>query len=499
MVEPGPTLALTIGTLALFAGLGVWYARGRIASVEDLITARHSMGEGLTAASIIATGMGAWMLFTPAEAGASFGGIAALIGYTVGTVLASLVYIPLGGRIRRTIPEGHSLTEFVYVRFGPGMYAYVLAITFGYLFLVLSSGMTGITSVLAIVGGVPEWQTAVLIGGFVLVYTAYGGLVASIFTDAVQTLVMLPLLAASFLGAVVVLGGTGEVYGLVAAADPRLLDPLYMPGLEFGLYSSVGIIAVSIFHQGYWQRVYAATDNAVVRRSFGLAAIGSVPMVLLPGFFGLAAVGLDLVDGPSDASIALFLVLESALPEWITLAVVVLAVLLVMTTADTLFNAIASIAVADLPMLLGDLPERRLRTVGRATTVLAGIGAVIVGIQGYSVLSLLLLANLLATATVLPFLAGLYSPRLTGRDALVASGTGLVAGLCLFPITNDLVDGVFGGVVALPAPSFLAAYTAAAMLSGGFAAGLSVLAPGEFERERLREEIRSFEGQEGDP
>ncbi len=493
MVGADVTLGLTIATLAGFTILGVWYAHGRIETVEDLITARNTTGEGLTAATIIATGMGAWMLFTPAEAGATFGGIAALFGYTVGAVLGSIVYIPIAARIRRAIPAGHTLTEFVYVRFGAAMYVYVLAITFGYLFLVLSSGMTGITAVLSIVGGVPEWQTALLIGTFVLAYTAYGGLVASIFTDAIQTLLILPLLAVSFVTTMVALGGAGEVYGQVAAVQPQLLDPFFLPGLEFGLYSSMGIVAVTIFHQGYWQRVYAAADERVVKRSFGLAAIASVPMVVLPGVFGLAAVGLGLVETSADGSVALFLVLEAALPDWVTLGVILLAVLLIMSTADTLFNAIASIVVADLPLLLDGLGEEHLTALGRTVTVLAGLGAIVVGLQGYSVLELLLLANLLATATVLPFLAGLYSGRTTGRHALAASLVGLIGGILLFPITNEILLERLGDIAVLPETSFLFAYLTAAVLSGGCTLAMGLLAPGAFDLNRLKTEIRTLD------
>jgi len=41
----------------------------------------------------------------PAEAGAAFGGIAAVAGYAVGESLPMLVYMKLGPRIRALIPE----------------------------------------------------------------------------------------------------------------------------------------------------------------------------------------------------------------------------------------------------------------------------------------------------------------------------------------------------------------------------------------------------------
>lgn len=493
MVTPASAFGVTALTLAAMTALGLWYSRGRIGSVEDLITARNSAGTGFTAATIIATSTGAWVLFTPSEAAAVFGGLSAILGYAVGSVVASLVYIPVGSRIRTLIPRGHSLTEYVYVRFGRAMYVYVLAVTIAYLFLVLASGMTGITSALSIIGGVPAWATAVLVGTFVLVYTAYGGLIASIFTDAVQTLLIFPLLVASVVAAVIGLGGVGEIHATVAAADPQLLDPFYAPGLEFGLYASIGIIAVSLFHQGYWQRVFAAREDRVVRRSFGVAALASIPVIVLPGVLGLAAVGLGLVEGPTDGSIGMFLVIQETLPEWVALAVVVLAVLLVMSTADTLFNAIASIVTADLQLVVGDVDDGTLKLVARSLTVAVGVGAIVVGIQGYSVLQLLLLANLLATATVLPFVAGLYSRRITQVDAILASVVALVAGVALFPLTNPILASILDGIGTLPEPSYLAAYSAAALLSGGLTVVLTLATPGNFELGALGSEIRSLD------
>lgn len=493
MIDANATLFVVIVVLATFTAIGLYHARGRIDSVEDYITARNSAGDGTAAATLLATGLGAWVLFTPAEAAATFGGLSALLGYAIGSALGSAIYVPLGIRIRELIPEGHSLTEYVYVRYGPAMYLYVLFVTVAYMFLFLSAEMTGITEALALIADIPEWLTAITVGGFVLVYTTYGGLVASIFTDTVQTLVILPLLIVCFVGALISLGGAGEIHASVATVDPQLLDLTFLPGLEFGAYVTIGLVAVSVFNQGNWQRVFAARDDRTVRRSFSLAAVGSVPIILLPGLFGLAAVGLGLIGGPADGSVALFLVLAETFPAWIVLAIVVLAVLFVMSTADTMFNAIASIATADLPLLVEHPDDRTFTIAGRALTLVVGIGAIVVGSRGYSVLELLLLANLLATATVIPFVYGLYSPLPGEHDALAASVAGLVVGLALFPVSYEVVAEIPGIGAALPDPSFLAAYTAAATVSGVLSISSARLTDERFDLDRLTREIRSLD------
>jgi len=491
MVSSTVALGVTAIVLAVFAGLGTWYSRGRVGSVEDFISARDTAGPGVLTATLVASSMGAWILFSPAEAAAAFGGITALVGYGVGSAVPLVIYARLGPRIREYVPAGHSLTEYAYARYGPAMYAYVLLVSVAYMFVFLAAEMTGITGALALVAGVPLWQTAALIGGFVLAYTVYGGLQASIFTDTLQTLLLLPLLAVGFAAALLSLGGAGEVHDTVVAANPELLDPGFVPGLKFGTYVVVAVLGAEMLNQAWWQRIYAGRDAATVRKSFLVAAVAVVPMVVTAGLFGLAATGLDsLVTAGAgyNADVAFFLVVQESFSEPVTLAVVVVAVLLVMSTADTLFNAIASVVTADLPRLVEDPSDDALTLAGRALTVVVALAATIVGAQGYSVLQIFFTADLLATATFVPLLYGLYSGRPSGPDVLAASLAGLLVGVALFPPAADIVAGLPGSG-ALPAPSFFRSFLSAAAVSTVFAVIFARLSPGEFDLADLRTEV----------
>ena len=492
MVSTTLGLALTVATLAIFTVAGLLYSRGRVGSVEDLLTARNSSGVGMTTASIIASTMGAWILFSPAEAGAAFGGITAVMGYAIGSAIPLLLFIPVGKRIRELMPAGHSLTEFVLVRFGPAMYGLVLVVSVFYMFIFLAAEMTAITGGLELIAGIPPWQTATVIGGFVLLYTAYGGLVASIFTDTIQTLVILPLLAVGFAAAVVSLGGTSELYTTAVTADPSLLDPGYRPGLEFGLYVVFAILGANMLNQGIWQRVYAADGESTLGRSFGIAGLTVVPMVLLSGLFGVAAAGLGLSTS-ENAGISFFLVVTEALPDTIAFAVVLLAVLLVMSSADTMLNAISSLVTVDVSRLVDVTDDRSLRLTGRALTAAVAVGAVFIGAQGYSVLSLFLTADLLAAAVFVPLIWGLYSRSLTQGGALAASIAGLVVGIAYFPMLRGLVAQVPGVAGVLPTPAFLPAFLGATAVSAAVTALGSAVGSDEFAFDSLATQIRSFE------
>ncbi|MDX1610769.1 MAG: sodium:proline symporter [Candidatus Thermoplasmatota archaeon] len=476
MVSQGLALGITVATLALFTWLGIRYARGRITSTDEYLTARNSTKAGMTTATLIASSMGAWILFSPAETAAAFGGLAALLGYAFGSALPLIVFAWMGPRVRELMPKGRSLTEFAQARFGAAMHGYVLLVSLSYMFIFLAAEMTGISGALELVAGIPAWQTAALVGLFVVTYTAYGGLHASIFTDAVQTLIILPLILIAALVALVSIGGFGEMTASIQAADATLLDPGFVPGLQTGLMLTVAILGAEMLNQAWWQRIYAAQDAGTLRRSFIWAAMAILPIILIVGFFGLAAQGLGLVQAPGDASISFFLVTDATFPAWLSLGVVLLAVLLVMSTADTLLNAISSLATGDLPHLV-DVPTDKLTTWARVLTVVVAIGATFIGAQGYSVLTLFLFADLFAAATFIPLLAGLFSRRLGGGAALTSSVVGLLAGLVLFPYSNAWFAGLPGVGGLLPAPSMLYAFLAAAGLSGLLTWALSRMQP----------------------
>ena len=492
MASSAVVLGLTAATVLVFTGIGLFAARGRIDSVETYISARDSAGSGTLAATVIASMMGVWILLSPAEAGAAFGGLPAVLGYAIGSAIPLLLFIPVGARIREVMPAGHSLTEFAYARFGSGMYLLVLLVSVFYMFIFLAAEMTGIAGALALVADVPLWQTSLLIGGFVLVYTTYGGLLASIVTDTVQTLVILPLLAVGFGGALLSLGGTGEFHATVVSADPTLLDPGFGPGLEFGLYVAFALLGANMLNQGVWQRVYAADGDGALRRGMGIAAVVVVPMLLLSGLFGIAAAGLGLTESGS-ASIAFFLVVAEAFPTWVTLAIVVLAVLLVMSSADTMFNAIASVVTADLARLLDDPDQRTLWLGGRGLTVAVALAAMFIGAQGYSVLQLFLTADLLAAGVFVPFLAGLYTERLTGPGAVVSGIAGLLVGFAYFPSLRGLVAAVPGVGSLLPTPSFLLAFAGATLVSAALTVAATVLGGADADLDSLGREVRALD------
>ena len=498
MVTSTTALGLTLVTLAIFSGLGIWFSRGRINSVEDLITARDSVGEGRMTATLIASVMGVWILLSAPEAGALYG-IAAVVGYGIGEAVPMLAYRKLGPRIREVIPEGHSLTEYAYARYGGTMYAFVIVVSVLYMFVFLAAELTGITQAFHHVAEVPRWQTAVLVGGFVLLYTTYGGLQASIFTDTIQTLLLLPLLVVSVAAIVFTLGGADAVHQGIVERNSALLDPGYIPGIRFGIALVFAVLGAELVNQTWWQRIYAATDSETVERGFRTATIANGLIMLAATLLGTIAVGhAAVVTSGQDynAGVAFFVLLEGTFAEWIVIVVLLLAVVLVMSTTDTLFNALSSLVTTDLSRLLSDPNDRTLRLGARGLTVVVAVAAILVSLRARSVLQLFFLSDLLGAAVGFPLVYGLFSGRLSGPGALVSSLIGLAVGSAFFPFPfgiHSTLNSMLGGFLPAPDPTYLLPFGGAFLTSTVVTVVVSRSTSTSFDLDRLSQKVQRFD------
>jgi len=412
-----------------FAAAGMLYVRRAQVTLEDYIVARNTQGSVATLLTLLASSLGAWILFSPPQA-AAWGGLAAVIGYALGSMAPLIAMMFLGKRMRELMPRGHSLTEFLIARYGRSMYALALLVMLFYMFISMTAEITAMAKLVMLLAPVPLWLTAVIVMGFTLLYAAYGGLKASIFTDKIQVILIVPLLVALVVIGWRASGGVANVTQALQISAPQLLDLTDPAGIKAGATFFVAILLTGIFHQGNWQRIYAARDARTMRNGFLLGGVLVVPCILMMGLFGLAFVALT---PQGDSSVALFHVVLPQIPLWLAIALIPLGLALVMSSADTTINAVSSIVAVDVGRLLPHVGTATLMRLSRWLILLLAIPVMIVAAQGYSVLYLFLLADLLCAAAAFPVFYGLFSPRHTGFDATAGTLGGLAAGLFLFP------------------------------------------------------------------
>ena len=417
-------VVITIVTAGIFLALGVWYVGRQRITVEDYIVSRNTAGTGLATATLVAGALGAWILFSPAETG-TWAGITGLIGYGIGSALPLAAFVLLGARMRRLMPHGHSITEYAWHRFGPVMYYFTLAVVVFYMLVFLTAELTGIAQAVNLIGGTPLVVTALIVGVLTVAYTAYGGMRASLFTDRIQFYVIIPLLVVVILAGI--FGFGGGTLGETLESSPELLSLTHMPGIEFGVVLIIAIFAAEMFNQGSWQRIYTVRDIPTLRRGYLIAGIVVLPVIFLTGLFGIMAVSKGLAEDPS---VAMFSFIVSVMPMWAIVAVLVLAMVLVMSSMDTLLNGIASAITTEISRYG---KRSSLLTHSRIVTAALIVIPIIIASQGFSVLYLFLIADLVCAAVVFPVLVRAIRAQLQRYGCVCERHYRACSGHALFP------------------------------------------------------------------
>jgi len=213
-------LALTV---IGFTVIGVLYSKGKIETMDDFLTARGSTGSTILSATFLASFLGVFILFTPPEAG-SIGGITTIIGYGVGVASLYFAFLVISPKIKAYLPEGSTLNDYALKRYGSKMHILTVLLSIFYMFVHLVAELTAIGLVAYELAEVPLLYTALFIGIGTLIYTAYGGLRASMFTDMIQMVLVVVLLITVTIGIIYYGGGIGEIVGTASKNAPHLFD-----------------------------------------------------------------------------------------------------------------------------------------------------------------------------------------------------------------------------------------------------------------------------------
>ena len=429
------TIGVMVATLAVIIAFGFAYGKMKLEGVEGFLSGRETMGVSLGLGTFIAYAAGSGLLFSPPESGARLG-LPAVIGYGFAIAAPFFVYFTVGPKIRERMPKGHTIPEYAKIRFGRPMYALTMVVTLFYMFILMTANLTGVALALKQIAGVPTFLTLVLVMGAVMIYTIQGGLLSAIFTDLIQAVVIIPVLVISILLAVIKLGGPIDMFTQMQSTAPAFVDITNPAGVRFAVYIVIALIGAEMLNQSLWQRAHAAKDSRTLRVSFIGAAVAVVPMWILAGLYGVIASGLAM-DFVSPSA-ALPTVIEATLGTGAQIAFIVMILLVITSTLDNALSAIVSILAVDVVPLVNDVEGDRLLRISRILTFAMAIVGMGIAALEPSVLFLLLRADLLAAATVVPILTGLFTKRLGGTTAFLAALIAILSGIPWFLAQNYL-------------------------------------------------------------
>ena len=439
-LDQSTSLILIIAISLLFAFLGINHTK-KFKGLNNYLTANRNIGVFSLTTSLTASALGAWILFGPASA-ATWGGIGAVIGYSLGTAFPLFFLIYLGKKIRNEFPKGASLIEFMKRKFGKSLFKLILLMTIFYMFIFLCAEVTAISVLINYISGTEFWITALVVLSSTLVYTLYGGLKASIFTDNIQMIVIGVLLIISFIY-ITSFTGSKFSFDFVIKKNPQLLSSHYIPNYTAGLTFFIAVAATNLFHQGNWQRVYAAKNYQTLKKSLIISFLIIIPIVFFMGFSGMVAFSIDPSTRPDLGFFSLLLKEQTI---FLSLFIIILGMALTISTVDTLINAISSLVILDGKAVFNLSKKINYLNFSKYIILFLSFISFIIASKGFDILYLFLLADLFCCAFVLTVFLSFYDKSINENLAYISILIGLIGGFLLFPspdFSKSLLVGIF--------------------------------------------------------
>ncbi len=448
ILNQSSAILLTLFLSIVFAILGIFYSK-KYQGLNNYLVANRSIGTFSLTTSLISSALGAWILFGPASA-ATWGGIGAVIGYALGTAFPLFILIYLGQKFRKLYPKAKTLIEVIRLRFGKKLFKLILFLSIFYMSIFLIAEVAAVSILINYISGVDLWITALIVIVSSLIYTLYGGLRASIFTDNIQFIVFGLLLLFGF-KYLISFNFNEFNFAFINTNKPNLLSVNYLPNFTAGLTFFIAVAATNLFHQGNWQRIYAAKNNKVLKKSLVISFIVIVPIVFMMGFTGLIAVSQN---SNVTSDLAFFSLLFKEQSNILSIIIIALTIALTVSSIDTLINAISSLIIVDANRIIkfkGDYLK-----LSKFIIILLGIITLFVASKGLSILYLFLLADLLCCAAVLTVFYSFYEKSLNEKNAYISIGIGLFAGLLFFPSPDFSKSILIGAIFSIDTfPVFL--------------------------------------------
>ena len=440
------SIILTMVICLLFVAIGILYSK-KFKGMGNYLVANRSIGTFSLTTSLVASALGAWILFGPSSA-ATWGGVGAIIGYALGTAFPLFALIYLGKKIRTLFPNAKSLIEVIRLRFGNKLFKLILILSIFYMTIFLIAEVTAVSILLNYISGTDLWITSLIVIISSLLYTLYGGLRASIFTDNIQFVIfgLLLLIAYSYL----TLFNTDIFsFEFIKSNKPELLSSNYLPNFTAGLTFFIAVAATNLFHQGNWQRVYAAKNFYVLKKSLIISFIIIIPVVFMMGFTGLVAVSQNSNVIPD---LAFFNLLLRDQRELLSVTIIFLAISLTVSSIDTIVNAISSLIIVDGNKIIK--LKGNYQKISNKIILFISLIAFLVASKGLSILYLFLLADLFCCAAVLSIFFGFYSKSFNEKKAYTSIIVGLIGGILLFPVpdfSKSILVGILFPIDIFPA------------------------------------------------
>ena len=347
--------------------------------------------------SFYASGMGLWILTSPAEV-AWYGLGYDIYGYALSAATPFILIYIFGPKIADLLPKGATLAQFVETKYGNIAQKIVSIVAVIYMGAFLIAEFASISFVFESISSVRGILISLLIAITTLAYLFRHGFKASYFTDRLQSYGIILLLAI----VLTIWLSQNSLSELVTYANAGGLSTFETFSLKSALAVIIAVTAAEVFSMGYWQRTFSAENSKAIKQASIFSGIGAFLTILILGIGGAVGAGKG-IESP-----ALSFIEQLDLNNFTIILLVSLATLLVTSSIDTLENAIAS--TISLDILKKKSEEAKL------ITLLIVCVSLVISIEVTSIFNVFLVADLFAACLVFP---AFYRIKKSSKDILL--------------------------------------------------------------------------------
>src|SRR5215469_16858002 len=423
---------------AVVFGIGMYFAR-RERTSEEYFLAGRNVGWFFIGASLFVSNISTEHFIGLSGTGASSGLAVGHFEWLACLILLILGWVFVPFYLRSNV---FTMPEFLERRFNRQSAVYLAGISIiAYIFTKISVQLYAASVVLERVAGWKLWETAVVLVIATGIYTIAGGLAAVIYTDTVQTLILITGAVALTVIGLIRVGGLAHLQTMVPPDYFHMIKPASDPNFPWtGIFFGAPILGI-----WYWctdqvivQRVLSARDEGHAKAGTifaGFLKILPVFMLVLPGIIAYALFKDQVADKPDYAYPTLVL---NLLPTGLVGLVMAALLAAVMGAMSSVFNSASTLVTLDFyKKLRPEASEKQLVNFGRvATGFMVLLGLLWVPFIHY-ISSQLYIYLQSVQAYISPpisacFILGILWPRLNGQGAISSLLTGFVLGAVRF-------------------------------------------------------------------